>query len=64
MNLRAQPKEIIILLNCPKIIVWKNDFVNQEIFILTLTWWYFENIEFYRKVSIDGAKAFNCIGSD
>ena len=65
MNLKAQPKQIIILLNCPKIIVWKNDFVYQEIFILTLTWWYFEeNIEFYQKISIDGAKAFNCIGSD
>ena len=65
MNHRAQPKQIIILLNCPKIIVWKNDFVYQEIFILTLTWWYFEeNIEFYRKISTDRAKAFNCIGSD
>ena len=65
MNLRAQPKQIIILLNCPKIIVWKNDFVYQEIFILTLTLWYFEeNIEFYRKISMDGSKVFKCIGSD
>ena len=48
MNLGEQPKQIIILLNCPKIIVWKNDFVYKQIFILTLTWWYFEeNIEFY-----------------
>ena len=64
MNLGEQPKQIIILLNCPKIIVWKNDFVYKQIFILTLTWWYFEeNIEFYRKI-IDGAKPFKCIGSD
>ena len=48
MNLRAQPNKIIVLLNCPKIIIWENGFVYQEIFILTLTWWYFEeNIEFY-----------------
>ena len=33
MNLRAQPKQIIIFLNCPKIIVWKNDFVYRQIFI-------------------------------
>ena len=65
MNLRAQPNKIIVLLNCPKIIIWENGFVYQEIFILTLTWWYFEeNIEFYQKISIDGARALKCIGSD
>ena len=65
MNLGEQPKQITILLNCPKIIVWKNDFAYKQIFILTLTWWYFEeNIEFYRKISIDGARALKCIGSD
>ena len=65
MNHRAQPKQIIILLNYPKIIVWKNYFLYQQIFILTLSWWYFEeNIEFYQKINMDGSKAVKCIGSD